>query len=456
MIRNWCGQSTEEALFELCDEYGILVWNDFWSSTQDHSLEAGDLALFLDNARDTVKRFRNHPSIVLWCGENEGVPNPARNEGLDALLRELDGTRYYSPNSRRVNLQASGPWKHGEPVEFFTDRGKGFSTELGLPSVPTLDALRAMLPAADQWPPNDTWAYHDWHSDANGDVKPFMASMAAQFGAPANLEDFERKAQLMNYANHRAMFEGFNAYLWRPNTGRLMWMSHPAWPSLNWQLYGSDYDTHGAFYGIKKACEPVHVQLNLPELRVAVINNTMESLAGLRLRTLVVGLDGRTIFDGTAQLNAGANAATQGETLPSLPASAVFVQLELRNAGAALLSENFYWQAAQPAALLALNGMARVRLETTAVERRANGAAIVTVTLANPTPHVALLAKLTLRQAADGARVLPVYAGDNYVSLLPGGRRTLVLEYPADAVREGVQVEVGGWNVEKVLIPISK
>ena len=98
--------------------------------------------------------------------------------------------------------------------------------------------------------------------------------MEEELGAPTDLEDFRRKAQLLNYVSHRAMFEGFNSRLWRPNTGRLMWMTHPSWPSLVWQLYGSDYSTYGAFYGVKKACEPLHVQLNLPGLETAVINNT--------------------------------------------------------------------------------------------------------------------------------------------------------------------------------------
>ena len=110
MIRNWCGQSTEEVFFDLADEYGLMVWNDFWTSTENWNLQPGDLDLWLANAEDTIKRFRNHPSIVIWCGRNEGVPPPYLNEGLDALVREHDGTRYYQPNSIKLNLDDSGPW----------------------------------------------------------------------------------------------------------------------------------------------------------------------------------------------------------------------------------------------------------------------------------------------------------------------------------------------------------
>jgi beta-galactosidase/beta-glucuronidase len=75
------GQSTEETFYQLADEYGLMVWNDFWDSTQNYNAEAADPELFLENARDTIMRFRNHPSIVLWCGRNEGVPSRSSTKG---------------------------------------------------------------------------------------------------------------------------------------------------------------------------------------------------------------------------------------------------------------------------------------------------------------------------------------------------------------------------------------
>ncbi|HEV7903196.1 MAG TPA: LamG-like jellyroll fold domain-containing protein, partial [Pyrinomonadaceae bacterium] len=292
MIRNWSGQNTEELFYELADEYGLLVWNDFWLSTQDWNLDPTDSALFLSNARDTISRFRHHASIAIWCGRNEGVPSPAINEGLDTLIRTLDGTRYYSPNSRHINLAESGPWHYSDVFKFFTTRGRGFSTELGLPSPPPADTIRSMLAPADHWPPNDAWAYHDWHTQSGGDTAQFMKAMNDELGAPVSLEDFERKSQLLNYVSHRAMFEGFNANLWRPNSGRLMWMTHPAWPSMAWQMYSSDYTTYGAFYGIKKACEPLHVQFNLPGLETAVANITTRAFPNLRLVARMFSVDG--------------------------------------------------------------------------------------------------------------------------------------------------------------------
>ena len=143
IIRNWVGQNTEQVFYDLADEYGLMVWNDFWESTQNYNVEAQDPALFLDNVRDTISRFRNHPSIVVWCGRNEGVPQPIINEGIIDLVRALDGTRYYFPSSNQVNLQNSGPYKYMDPTLYYTTLNHGFSVETGTPSFSTLESFRA-------------------------------------------------------------------------------------------------------------------------------------------------------------------------------------------------------------------------------------------------------------------------------------------------------------------------
>ncbi len=119
----------------------------------------------------------------------------------------------------------------------------------------TLESFQHTIAPADQWPVSDAWAYHDWHQSGNGDVAPFMREIATEFGAATSLADFERKAQMLNYVDHRAIFEGFNAHLWAPNSGRLLWMTQPAWPSTMWQIFSSDYDTQASYYGVKKAAE---------------------------------------------------------------------------------------------------------------------------------------------------------------------------------------------------------
>ncbi|MGH9529954.1 MAG: glycoside hydrolase family 2 TIM barrel-domain containing protein, partial [Terriglobales bacterium] len=435
IIRNWVGQSTEEVFYDLADEYGLLVWNDFWESTQNYNIEAEDPALFLANARDTILRFRNHPSIVLWCGRNEGVPQPIINEGLAKLIRSLDGTRYYSPSSNQINLQNSGPYKYTDPVLYYTALNRGFSVETGTPSFSTLESFRAWIPKADLWPINDVWAYHDWHQSGNGDMGPFMAQMQAEFGAPVSLEDFERKAQMLDYVDHRAIFEGMNAHLWSPNSGRMLWMTQPAWPSNTWQILTSDYDTQSSYYAVKKACEPVHVQLDLSNYDIGIVNTTTEPLAGLLVAANVYSLDNKLLLHREEKRDAGADMLTAGFKLELAPLlesqGVVLVKLELRNPAGQIVSNNLYWLGETSESYRNLNRLAAATLSVTAQSSDMGDNIRVQVELRNAGTSAALSTKLTLLNATDGSRILPAYYSDNYISLLPGENRQIEIEYPA-------------------------
>jgi len=458
IIRNWVGQNTEQAFYDLADEYGLMVWNDFWESTQNYNVEAEDPALFLDNARDTILRFRNHPSIIVWCGRNEGVPQPIINEGLIELIRSLDGTRYYFPSSNQINLQNSGPYKYMDPLLYYTALNHGFSVETGTPSFSTLESFRAWIPKEDQWPISDDWAYHDWHQSGNGDMAPFMAQMQAEFGAPVSLEDFERKAQMLEYVDHRAIFEGMNAHLWSPNSGRLLWMTQPAWPSNTWQILSADYDTQSSFYAVKKACEPLHVQLDLSNYNVAVVNTTNDPQTALTLSANVYSLDNKLLFHREEKTDAAADALTEGFRLDLAPLLSsegmVLVNLELRNSSSEVASRNFYWLAAESAAYRRLNRIPLASLSATAKSARTGDTIRVQVELRNTGATVALANKLTLLNATDGSRILPAYYNDNYLSLLPGESRQIEIEYPAKSSIGRAQLALRGWNLASQIVAI--
>ncbi|MGI4756496.1 MAG: glycosyl hydrolase 2 galactose-binding domain-containing protein [Janthinobacterium lividum] len=451
IIRNWVGQDTEETFFQLADEYGMLVWNDFWESTQDYNVEAQDVALFLDNARDVVRRFRNHPSIAIWCGRNEGVPQPILNEGLIDLLNTEDGTRYYTPGSNRINLRNSGPYKYQDPALFYTTLDKGFSVELGISSFSTLESFQAWTAPADQWPISDTWAYHDWHWSGNGDVHPFLDALAKQFGAATDLKDFERKAQMINYVDHRAIFEGFNQHLWQPNSGRMLWMTQPAWPSNSWQIFNSDYDTNGSFYGVKKACESVHVQLDLSDYSVSALNTTTVPLGGVSVRATVYSLANQQLLTREGTLDLSANAATPAFSLPLATLfpneGVVLVRLEMKDIAGKLLSNNFYWLAADDAQYRKLSTMPQAKLTTSAHLHREGSEIVVELQLTNSGTVAALEAKATLKDSLTGLRILPAYYSDNYVSLLPGESQAVTVRYSASSATHGPTIALRGWNL---------
>lgn len=446
VIRNWVGQNTEDVFFELADEYGLMVMNDFWASTQDYNIEPQDTKLFMDNARDVVKRYRNHPSVVMWFGRNEGVPQPALNEALEALIYELDGTRWYTGSSNRVNLQNSGPYNYQPPASYFTDHAKGFSVEVGTPSFPTAEAIKAAVPEPDRWPISDTLAYHDWHPDGNGGNKPFMAAVKTAFGEATSFEDFERKAQMLNLESYRAIFEGMNAGLWRENSGRMLWMTQPARPSTMWQMLSHDYDTHGAFYGVKNASEPVHVQMNLPDYRLMVINNPNAALRDATLSFVAVDIAGKQLAAGSKPVSVAAVSTSDaidvglGELISKH--GLLVVKLTLRDSSGKLLSENAYWPSATPEGQQSLNKLADVKVGiATAWEKSADEQKLA-ITLTNSSAVPVLNTKVTLL-TAGGERVLPVYYSDNYLVLMPGESKTVTASFKAQGP---FKVAVRAWN----------
>ena len=448
LIRNWMGQNTEPVFYDLADEYGMLVVNDFWASTQDYQMEPEDPGLFLANAEDTIRRYRNHPSIAAWFGRNEGVPPRLINEGLERLTRTLDGTRWYTGSSNSVNLWFSGPYNYQKPETYFTTHAKGFAVEVGTMSFPTLEAFQAAVPASEQWPITDSWAYHDWHQNGNGDTHGFVEAMTKNLGAASDLADFERKAQLMNYDDYRAIMEGMNAQLWSKTSGRMLWMTQPAWPSTMWQILSHDYDTHASFYAFKHASEPVHVQMTLPGHRIQLVNNRLTSLDA-QVTAHVYALDGHSLSDAQSRVTASAGQVVDGPVLDVngaiAPEGAVVVALDARDTGG-MLSHNLYWLANDAAGWQRIAAMTAQPVAIAATMGNAVGSeAHLTVTLRNVGSAPALNAKVTLL-GADGARILPAYYADNYVSLLPGETRTIDIGYPA-AKGKAATVALRGWNV---------
>jgi hypothetical protein len=458
IIRNWVGQSTEETFFELADEYGLLVWNDFWASTQSYNVEPEDPQLFLANARDTILRFRNHPSIAIWCGRNEGVPQPVLNEGLDQLIHSLDGTRYYTPTSNQVNLQNSGPYRFVDPKLYFSMLNHGFAVETGTPSFPTLEMWKTWIPEADLWPISDAWAYHDWHMGGNGNMEPIMAELEKEFGAATSVEDFERKAQMLNYVQHRAIFEGMNAHLWAPNTGRMLWMTQPAWPSSTWQILSSDYDTQASYYAVKKASEPLHVQLDPTTFQVQVANSLPATSPGLTIRARVFSLDNKLVAEHQEKKDApsGVTEAFPLDLTTILKDNAVLAKLELTDASGKLVSDNFYWLGGESADYRKLNRLIPAQLAISTTTKREKNSEIVHVRLENTGNSAAIETKLTLLESDGKTRVLPAYYGDNYVSLLAGESKEIDIETPASAFKTSLTLAIRGWNVPEKLLQIGK
>ena len=452
LIRNWVGQSTSEGFYELCDKYGLLLWDEFFQPNPSDGPDPTDLDTYLANVRDKILHFRNHPSIAIWCARNEGYPPKAIDDALRSMMAELEPTRLYQPSSTDgKGVVSHGPYHWRTPREFYVYKNEPFKTEIGSISVPTLESIQGMMPQKDWEVINDDWAEHDFAKGASGgDTYPTM--LADRYGKIANLADFVRKSQLANYEAYRAMYEGRNAKLFNPSTAVITWMSNPAQPSFVWQLYHHDLEPNSSLFAVKSADEPIHIQLNELNGDVEVINNLPEPLTNASAHVKVFDLDGSMRYQRDFPVTSLASTATRLGTIdwPTGLSAVHFVKLQLHDASGKLLSDNFYWQAGpeHPDDLRALDTIAPVTLDAKTVRQDLGGKTLVSVTLHNPTQQIALMVHLQLRRKQSGTRILPVYYTDNYLSLVPGETRTIAIESATSDLRGEIPlVALDGWNV---------
>ena len=451
LIRNWVGQSTGEDFYELCDRYGILLWDEFFQPNPSDGPNPTDLATYLANVRDKILRFRNHPSIAVWCARNEGYPPKSIDDPLRALMAELEPTRLYQPSSTDGRgVHSAGPYYWRPPQDFYVYE-EAFKTEVGTVSVPTIESLQGMMPEKDWETINDDWAEHDLAKGAQrGNLYPL--ELAKRYGDVANMADFVRKAQLMNYESFRAMYEGRNAKMFAPVTGVITWMSNPAQPSFVWQIYHHDLEPNSSLFAVKKSGEPIHIQLNESDWNIEVVNNLAEPLRNAKAHLTIYKLDGAAAYGHDYDVNVPPSTTVRVSAIdwPTGLGPVHFMKLTLSDGAGKPISDNFYWRAnaEQPNNLRALNELPRVALDARLAREDIAGKTVVTVTLHNPGSQVALMAHVQLRRGSSKERVLPVYCSDNYVSLVGSESRTITLEAAtADLKGEDALVTVDGWNV---------
>jgi hypothetical protein len=272
------------------------------------------------------------------------------------------------------------------------------------------------------------------------------------YGEPATVGDYVWQAHLATADQHRAMFEAVNHRLWDITSGFTQWKINSAWPDVQWQIFDWFLKPMVSYYYIKRASQPVHIQLGLLEPAVTVVNHTFEPRSGLRARARVFDPSMRVLFEKQEGVEAAANAYRDVFDL-QMPAElppVYFVRLDLTDAAGKRVADNLYWLPAKKGqSLQALRELPPVKLDTTCNVESRGPEKVARVRVVNPTDRLAFFVQLALTRGRGGAEILPVLWDDNYFSLMPGESREIAARFAAADVGETEPVlEVGGWNVE--------
>ncbi len=453
MIRNWVGQVGDDAFFEACDKYGIMVWQDFWLANPSDGPDPYHPDIFIDNMKDFVKRIRNHPSIALYVGRNEGNPPPIIQNAIDVSLPVLAPGIRYIPNSASYSVSGGGPYALQPLKSYFKNRATPkFHSEMGMPDIMSYESLKLTMPDSGIWPQTRYWGIHDFTLQGAQNGATFNRTIEQAFGKIDDRKQWLSLAAWTEYQGYRAMFEAQSKY----RMGLLIWMSHPSWPTLVWQSYDYYFEPTAAYFGGKKASEPIHIQWNALTDSVEVVNYSVQNGLGLIAKLQVLNLDGSVRF--TKQVTLDCPEDHTAVLMPVTPTEGLtgtyFVRLDLSR-GNILLSRNEYLRGAQPDSsggmgnLKELVKLPLISLVTQTNSVKEGGSWIITTQLTNKTSTPAFNVRLKVTGAASGKRILPAMYDDNYFTLLPGDTRTITMRVEdEDTQGEKLAVMVEGFNIK--------
>ena len=254
---------------------GKNIWEKACDEKYGGILTPEEIDLMSQSWQDQVIWLRNHPSIFLWMLASDKLPHPDLERKYHATFAQYDPTRPFlasaggagsedvtgAPATESIisgptGVKMLGPYAYTPPVYWFTDTkfggAYGFNTETGPgPQIPPLESVKKMIPEDHLWPIDDYWNFHCGRNEFVR-LDRYQKAIDKRFGKSNNVEEFVRKAQVINYELMRPQFEAFSAHRYNA-TGVIQWMLNSSWPEMYWQLFDSYLMPNGAFYGAKKS-----------------------------------------------------------------------------------------------------------------------------------------------------------------------------------------------------------
>ena len=340
MLRVWGGGIYENDLFyELADEKGLLIWQDFMFACAMYPGDPEFLETVQQEAIQNVKRLRNHPAVVLWCGNNEsaegwsrwgwkkGRSKAEKNEIWSHYLKLFDSilpstvqsysdTPYWesSPLFGRGNKKylTQGDahdwwvWHDGYPFEHFESNIPRFMSEFGFQSFPSLETIKFINQSDTISFNSDAFKNHQKHAKGFSLIEDYMQR---DYKIPSKPEDYVYVSQLLQA---RGIVKGIEAQRRsRPHCmGSLFWQLNDCWPAISWSSI--DYFGHwkALHYKAKKAFENlfISVEIDLNNLSVFLINDHLTAQMDT-LKLTLMDFDGRILWEESKHVTVDSNSS---------------------------------------------------------------------------------------------------------------------------------------------------
>jgi hypothetical protein len=296
------------------------------------------------------------------------------------------------------------------------------------------------------WPQGYQWPLHDYFIRNMFPEFHFPPSeIDAEYGGATNIADLLELAQFVDYNAYRGMYEGQS----KNRLGLLIWMSHPAWPSLLWQTYDYFFDTDAGYYGAKKGAEPLHIQWNAATDAVEVVNDSAGDQTGLTAHAEVLNIDGSLKWEKSATVDSREDSTVTPMQLeyPAGLSKTHFIRLTLSQNGK-IISSNFYLRGLTENDYTGIRELRPATVGLRSHIHREGSQWILAADLRNTSKSPALLVRVKVVRDKTGDLIVPALFDDNYIALMPGERRTIHIQIEnADTRGERPRLTLKGFNL---------
>lgn len=462
LVRVWGGGLIEkEEFYDLCDENGILIWQEFIQSSSGIDNCPGEDASFLEllarSAEAAVKEKRNHTALAVYSGGNELMEAPDRPVGMEhpnirilrKIVEKFDGARAFLPTSasgprefvtkeKGVSHDVHGNWRYeGNPghYELYGQSDNLFHSEFGMDGTASVKSLGKFLPEQSLCPTpmseDENWQHHgEWWGTYFRDCEMFGPIKRE----PEDLEKFVNCSQYLQAEGLRFIIEADRRRAFQ-NSGVIVWQLNEPWPNASCTSLVDYYgEAKPAYYQVKKAYEPLHLSLDyrnlwcekgsVPKWSVYVSNfrETKKIRGTIRVCAKAGQLLWEHVFEADSPGNTSKKLLDVEWRIPKeVPGELLLVRLTAEEEGR-VLSENCYIFGTGKGALLAplTESLADVRIEREEETTFAGGSIRKTLLLANHGSEAAVQVGVELIR--DDWRML---GNDNFITLMPGEKKEL-------------------------------
>jgi len=272
LIRVWGGGPVcKNSFYEICDEFGLLVWQDFTLACNSYPETEVFLDLIEREARAIVRQLRGHPSVAIWCGGNELFNNWSGMTDQHAVLRmlnkvcfEMDPNTPFLPTSPIMGVGHGGyVFRDSDGVECFQriqDASCSAYTEFGCSGPASLELLRSVIPEDELFPPSPTpsWILHHAFGAWNGHEGAWLCLKGLEhyFGKAESLDEIVEAGQLLQGEGLRAIYE--EARRQKPRCSMaLSWCFNEPWPTAaNNSIISWPCQPKPAYNFVRQSCRP--------------------------------------------------------------------------------------------------------------------------------------------------------------------------------------------------------